>query len=246
MSVGLLAFSPHPDDAELFCGGIIAKAAAAGHSTAIVDLSKGELSSRGDLKSRAEETHKATAILRVSHRENLGLPDGGITGDDAAITKVVSAIRKLQPEIVLAPYWRERHPDHEAAASLITRAVFLAGVKKFLPAEASFSPKQILYYMLRYEFRPSFITDITAVHKTKMDAIACYASQLHSAQSGAASTLLSSPLTLDAIAGRDRHYGAMIGAEYGEAYLVRSIVSIDDPVRYFGSQRPAIFSPDYD
>ncbi len=243
-SLNILAISPHPDDAELFCGGFLLSAKMRGETTGIIDLTKGELSSQGSVEKRAVEAEAASAVLQLDIRENAGLPDGllGRTSEQFSskmqLQKIVHIIRRLQPEIILAPYWQGRHPDHVAASKLVTDAAFFSGVRKFLTgsSDSPFTPRQICYYQMRYEFRPSFIVDISEVAEEKYQAVECFESQIKrsgSSDSESLQTLVSSPLTLPALEARDKHYGAMIGAPYGEPYLVKNILSIKDPLGYF-------------
>lgn len=233
----VLAVAPHPDDAELYCSGLLLTMAERGHTTAIVDITRGELSSRGDLNTRAEETAAASAVLGLNSRHNLDLPDGYL-GLSAPLSGEwmhagVELLRRLRPELVVLPYWEERHPDHIATSKLFTEAVFWAGVRKFnVDSGPAFTPRQVLYYPVRYEFKPSFVIDISAVAARKYQAIGCYDSQISAKQPGAA-TLLSSPLSLAAIEARDRYFGAMIGTTHGEGYLVRNMLRIDDPLTHF-------------
>jgi bacillithiol biosynthesis deacetylase BshB1 len=239
----LLAFGAHPDDVELCCGGLLASAAAQGHRTGIVDLSRGELATGGTPEQRAEEAARAAAILGVSVRENLGFPDGwihpfsGYEADAAArpglsqLARVVAVLRRLRPALVVIPWTHERHPDHEAAAALLNKALFFSGVVRFVtePALPPFVPAEVLRYPMRYELEPSFIVDISAAAARKAEAIAAHASQVDPSRG----TLIGSPLTLEAHAARDRTYGAMIGAAAGEPYALRGVMGLRDPVKHF-------------
>jgi N-acetylglucosamine malate deacetylase 1 len=247
----VLAFGAHPDDVELCCGGLLAGAAARGQRTGIVDLTRGELGSRGTPEIRAREAAQAADILGVSVRENLGLPDGfvnphaGHDEDDpgtraarSQVARAVAVLRRLRPAIVVIPWTHERHPDHEAASALLTRAVFFAGVRKFPTGDQSerpFTPLQVLQYPMRYELEPSFIADISAVADRKAAAIAAYASQFGdpAAGPGVPGPLIASALHLPAREARDRYFGAMIGVTAGEPYLVRGAMGLADPVAHF-------------
>lgn len=253
--IDLLAFGAHPDDAEICCGGLLASAAKRGHRTAIVDLSRGELGSLGTPELRAAEAERAARILDVAHRENLGLPDGWIfpySGYDAdaaerpaisQLTKVVGVLRRLRPTVVLIPWAHERHPDHEAASALLDKALFFAGVRKFpagngKPDLPPFSPAEVLYYPMRYDPEPSFITDISDVVEQKGEAIRAYASQLTRSapvleDPSHPSPLIASSLTLEAFEARDRAYGARIGTRAGEPYVCRGTLNLPDPVSFF-------------
>ncbi|MFP2904811.1 bacillithiol biosynthesis deacetylase BshB1 [Pyxidicoccus sp. 3LFB2] len=242
----VLAFGPHPDDVELFCGGLLARMAGQGYRTGIIDLTRGEKSSRGTPETRAQETEAASQALGLALRENLGLPDGWLSpwaGFDApeaersrasAVARVVEVLRRLRPELVVVPWEEERHPDHEAASALVTRALFFAGVRKFEaePPGAPFTPRQVLYYPLRHLAEPSFVVDVSAVYEKKRAAVRCYASQVQP-RPDAPPTLVGSPLSLSSLEARDAFYGAQVGVAHGEPYVVRETLGLADPVDHF-------------
>ncbi|HSP79146.1 MAG TPA: bacillithiol biosynthesis deacetylase BshB1 [Myxococcaceae bacterium] len=242
----VLAFGPHPDDVELFCGGLMARMADLGYRTGIVDLTRGEKSSRGTLETRAAETEAASRVLGLSMRENLELPDGWVDpwagfeapeaerARTAPVSRVVEVLRRLRPELVLVPWEQERHPDHEATSALVTRALFFASVRRFetgSPAEP-FTPRQVLYYPLRHLASPSLVVDVTASYEKKLAAIRCYASQVEP-RAEAPSTLVGSPLSLSSLEARDRFYGAQIGVACGEPYVLRETLGLADPLEHF-------------
>ncbi len=255
--IDVLAYAPHPDDAELFCGGLLAKLARQyGYRTAVVDLSRGELSTQGTLEIRAAEAAQAAEILGLSHRENLELPDGGIGRpqeggnasrvEDSQLGRVVLSLRRLRPEVVLAPYHADRHPDHNGASRLVTEAVFFSGLAKFLPETAPFKPRALFYYQLRFAFRPSFVVDISQVYDAKLAAIRCFRSQIERSAEHASPlpTLVSSALSVSSISARDEYYGAMAGVRFAEPYFVRAPVLLDDPValwRSLGAGEPLMY-----
>jgi len=249
----ILVFAPHPDDAELFCGGIIASSIKQGHQVGIIDLTRGEMSSRGDLETRAAETKNASLILGVKVRLNLGLPDCNLNRDTKSLSReeqlslVVGQIRQHRPKIILAPYWQERHPDHEAASQLIREANFFSGVRKFAstPDLPAYSPPILLFYQLRVAFEPSLIIDTTEAWPTKLAAMKAYASQVTpvflngstTEKRGCVSadqtfkTLLSSELSLESIKGRDAYYGKLIGVRYGEPLLCLSPIAASNLIK---------------
>jgi bacillithiol biosynthesis deacetylase BshB1 len=242
----LLVFAPHPDDAELFCGGIILGAVAAGRKVVLIDLSRGELSSRGNLDTRAKETEAATAILGIASRENLELPDGSIGFGVVDQRKhVVSALRRHRPEVVLIPYSEERHPDHVRSNGLLVESIFFAGVEKFFVDHKSPAhvPRAVYSYQLRHGFRPSLIVDVTAVHSKKIEAVKCYCSQLGLGTEAGPATLLSSPLSLSSIIARDGYFGGMIGAQYGEPLYSLAVPGTADLVDFArrAQREPALF-----
>jgi bacillithiol biosynthesis deacetylase BshB1 len=236
--VDVLAFGPHPDDVELFCGGTLLRMRELGHSTAVVDMSRGELASAGTPELRAKEAEAAAALMQLSFRDNLGLPDGGIDASSREqLDRVVSVLRARRPELVLVPYSQERHPDHVATSELITKALFFAGLRKHHIGEAHGSserhvPRQVLYYAMRHRMPPSFVIDTSSVWDRKLAAIACHASQVNRPAGGDA-TLISSPDTLHALAARDAYYGSLIGVRYGEPLRSASMLGMRDPLAYF-------------
>jgi bacillithiol biosynthesis deacetylase BshB1 len=245
----VVAFGAHPDDVELTCGGTIRKLAKIGYKIALVDLTQGELGSRGDVATRQAESKEAAKILGIQYRENLNLPDGALDGlasgepqaDTSQLSKVVSAIRRLKPQIILCNYGECRHPDHLACEQLVTRAVFFAALPKYKIKDentAAFKTRQVLYYASRFEFSPSFIVDVTDVIAEKDAARKAYASQLGLDNKPGHKTLLSSPLLLDSLDARDRYYGAMIGVPYGEPFMCRAALKIEDPVALFSNYTP--------
>jgi bacillithiol biosynthesis deacetylase BshB1 len=236
--VDVLAFGPHPDDIELFAGGTMIRLAELGHTTAVCDLTRGERASHGSPEERARETEAASGVLGLAFRENLGLPDTELAATPAQLAVVVEVLRRRRPEIVLAPWIEDRHPDHAAAAALVSRAVMFAGVRHYAPeAGERFVPRQLLYYALRHRMPPSFVVDTSAAAVRKARAIACYASQL-SRRAGAGAgdadpTLISAPGAIAAIDARDRYYGSMIGTSHGEPLRSPAVLGIVDPVRQF-------------
>jgi bacillithiol biosynthesis deacetylase BshB1 len=232
--VDVLAFGPHPDDVELFCGGTVIRLGQLGHATAVVDLTRGERASQGTPEDRARETEAASAELGLAFRDNLGLPDTGVAPTPEQIAAVVGVLRRRRPELVLVPWIEDRHPDHGAAGTLITRAVYFAGVRRFAPEHGPrFVPRQILYYAMRHRMTPSFVIDTSAAAAGKARAIACYQSQLARRGPDAVATLISSPRATQAIDARDRYYGSMIGVAHGEPLRSPNVPGLVDPVRQF-------------
>ena len=234
-TLDVLAFGPHPDDVELCCGGTLALLVARGWRVGVVDLTRGELGSNGTVEQRAAEAAAASAVLGLAHRENLGLPDGSLRAEDPdQLGAVVDAIRRLRPELVLAPWRRARHPDHEAGSQLVTRACYLAGLKRFATGSAMtvapFRPRRLWYYPMRVEVRPSLVVDVSAVHEAKMKAIRCYGSQVSRAASDTA-TAVNDPRTIELVAARDRVWGGHIGVDHGEAFVSQTTLGVADPMQ---------------
>ena len=239
MSRDILAIAPHPDDAELGCGGSLLLAARKGLSVAIADLSAGEMSSRGTVESRQIEANNAARILGIKERRNLGLPDSKI-GEDASRSRsaLIQLIRETRPRVVLAPYWEDRHPDHEATGHLVKEACFFAGVAKVGDGEP-YRPARLFYYMLSYPFQPAFVLNISDVWERKMEAIRAYQTQFQSSEDGIY-TVISEPGFLKLMEARAIWFGAMIGAAYGEPYYMPGpvpVVELPDSPTSSGSDK---------
>ena len=216
--IDILAFSPHPDDAELGCGGSLLVSAKNGLKTVIVDLSEGECSSRGSLAQRKEEKEKAAELLGLSDRLSAGLPDTGIGAERSHLETVIGIIRKIRPRLVLAPYWKDRHPDHENASRLIREACFYAGVASMGEGRLH-RPESIYYYMIHSPFGPSFVVDISSVWERKCEVLNVYRSQFFSEGTGMNQTAISNPQFLRHHEARCVYFGAMTGASYGEPFF---------------------------
>jgi N-acetylglucosamine malate deacetylase 1 len=220
----VLAFSAHPDDAEIGCGGALALAARRGMRVGVVDLTDGERATRGTRAGRAMEREEATRTLGLSERIALGLPDGELGLSRQAVALVVEVIRDTRPRIVLAPNGVDRHPDHEAAARLARQGCFEAGLGS-LGSGALHRPAHQFSYMAHSPFDPSFVVDISSVWEQKRAAVACYRSQF-SADSGGPATALSGGGFLELLEVRARWFGAMVGGWHGEPYLCRGPVPL--------------------
>ena len=220
----VLAFSAHPDDAEIGCGGALALAARRGLRVGVADLTDGERATRGTPARRATERGAATRTLQLSERIALGLPDGELGSSRAAVALVVEAIRETRPRIVLAPNDVDRHPDYEGAARLVRRGCFEAGLDS-VAGGALHRPAHQFSYMAHSPFDPSFVVDISAVWEQKKTAVACYRSQFASDDGGPA-TAVSGGGFLELLEVRARWFGAMIGGRHGEPYLCRGPVPL--------------------
>lgn len=231
--IDALAFSPHPDDAEMGCGGLLLKLKDKGYKTGIIDLTLAELSTNGDLETREKETKKATKILGLDIRENLKLEDANIKNDFDSRLKVINVLRKCRPDLVLIPFWRDRHPDHENSYKLLKDSIFISGLKKFKADFDAFSPYLVISYMLHYEFKPSFIVDISKYYKRKSGAVAAYKSQFYSSLKKDAITHIASKYFFDVINSRHQCSGLKVRAEYGEPYYIESDIKIEDPLEFF-------------
>jgi bacillithiol biosynthesis deacetylase BshB1 len=241
MTLDALAFGAHADDAELSCGGTLIKLAGMGYKTGVVVLTRGETGTRGSAEIRAREFAKAAEVMGLAAHKMLDIPDGRVEITWENKLKIIAEIRTHRPRIVFAPYWVDRHPDHENAAQLVRASAYLAGLKKIEAAQEAFRPVKVVFCQSRFEFAPSFVVDITDSHAQKMNAIRAYASQFHRPDQpditpASGETLIGRPEFLDLIEARDRRYGAQIGAKYGEPFLVREALKVDDPVAFFGPE----------
>ena len=231
MPTDLLAIVAHPDDAELLCGGTLAKAADHGHRTGILDLTRGELGSRGSPELRAEEAAKAARVLGVSERANAGLKDGHLRNDDASRVVIVEQLRRFRPRVVILPYIVGRHPDHRIGSELVRDACFLSGLKNYPASGEPHRPAKICYAMAFREdaVKPTFVVDISAQFDRKIEAVMCYASQFTGATQGGElyPTGQSFP---ELIATQNSHYGSLIRTRYGEPFWTQETVAVDDIV----------------
>ena len=232
MKLDVLVFASHPDDAELAMGGTIAKFTHNNLKVGIIDLTRGELSTRGTPLSRKNEATKAASVLKTSLRENLNIPDGNIERSKTNIIKLVKVIRQYKPKIVFAPYFNDRHPDHINTSLIVKEAVFSSGLIKVKTnqnnkSQEAYRPKKIFYYMQTYTFNPSFIQDITGYHDTKMEAVMSYSTQFYDSKSKEPQTFISRPEFLNYIRSRSVFYGFQIGKQYGEPFYCEEQIELD-------------------
>jgi len=230
-TVDLLAIAPHPDDAELYCGGTLILAADQGYKTGILDLTGGELGSHGSPEQRKAESDSASAILGLTTRGSLGLPDARISNDEDSRRKVVEAIRGLRPRTVILPYYEGRHPDHRVASELGYDACYLAGLKNYPASGEPHRPDKILYALAYREHaaKPTFVVDTSDSFERKLEAIRCYASQFDGVKSLGELFPAEVPL-YDLVRIQDAHYGSLIRAAFGEPFLSRETMMVNDVV----------------
>jgi bacillithiol biosynthesis deacetylase BshB1 len=233
MRLDLLAFGAHPDDVELFAGGTLAKMAALGYATGIVDITRGELGSRGTPAIRAREAGDAGRILGVKIRENLRLADGAVPVTPAARLKVVRLLRKYRPLIVLVHHWEDKHPDHTSTCRLVEEASHHAGLAKISTGQERYRPNTILYYKLPANVLPTLVVDISQYTVQRLAAIQAYRSQLFDPASSEPATYLSQPDFLGRIDTVQAYYGTLIGRSRGEGFLVKGSLEVSDPVAFF-------------
>lgn len=229
----LLVIAAHPDDAELTCGGTVVASVRQGYSVGILDLSAGELGTRGSPALRREESLRAAQLMGVSHREVLGLPDAHIANSDDNRSQVVAVLRTLRPTVVIAPAPAPygRHPDHRAAAELVRDAVFLAGLRNYSPGVEPHRPRKVLHTITYREdhLKPTFVVDISDTFDVKLAAIACFASQFEGATQAGEVYGTGEPL-LDVVRHQAAHYGALIRTRYGEPFYTTETMRVDDVV----------------
>ena len=232
MNLDVLVFAAHPDDAELAMGGTIAKFTNNGNKVGIIDLTRGEMGSRGSADIRQREAFKAAIILKTSIRENLLIPDGHIELSDENIRKIVILIRKYRPKIIFAPYFNDRHPDHINASKITKSAMFVSGLSKVKTSDrevsqSAYRPAKLLYYMQTYTFEPSFIVDISEFYDDKMRAVHAYGTQFYNPKLKEPETFISSPEFIEYVKARLTFYGFQIGKKYGEPFYSEEKIELD-------------------
>ena len=232
--VDLLAIAAHRDDVELTCGGTLAKAVRAGHRVGILDLTQGEMGTRGSAELRAAEAERSAKVLGVAVRRNAGLPDAYLKNDDASRERLVQLVRETRPRVVILPFPVGRHPDHRIASELGRDACYLAGLAKYGPAGAAapHRPFKVLYALAYREdpVKPSFVVDISDSFDTKMAAIRCYASQFDGAKAAGEIHPTGQDL-YELIRIQSAHYGSLIRVAYGEPFFCHETLAVDDVVR---------------
>ncbi len=229
-ALDVLCIAAHPDDAELCSGGTLAGAARRGYRVGILDLTRGEMGTRGTPETRAREAACAARALGIAHRENLRLPDSALEASLEHKHGIAARLRALRPRVVILPYWEGRHPDHVAASRIGYEACYLAGLQQLDLEGAPHRPHKILYATLYDESaraQPGLVVDITRDFARRQRAIACYRSQFHGPrhQRGVHIPLTGLPERLEAAC---RFYGGLIGVRYGEPFFTREPVAVDD------------------
>lgn len=229
----ILVFAAHPDDVELACSGTVLKHISQGYKVGLADLTRGELGTRGTAEIRAEESKKATELLGIQVRENLGFRDGFFEIDETHLLKVVEIIRKYQPEIILANAKSDRHPDHARGGDLVSRANFLSGLIKVITShenqpQAAWRAKAVYRYVQDNFIQPDFVVDITGFESKKMEAIKAFKSQFYDPTSTEPQTPISREDFLDFVMGRAKQFGRPIGVSYGEGFTVERYIGLDN------------------
>lgn len=228
-TVDVLAIAAHRDDVELTCGGTLLKAARQGHRTAIVDMTQGEMGTKGSAELRAQEASRAAEILGVTARVNLGLPDAGIVNTPETRAKLVRFIRRFQPRVVIAPSITGKHPDHRVSAELVSDACFLSGLQKIEPDLPRHRPFKVIHSLAYREDagKPTFVVDISEEFERKLEAVRAYASQFDGVTQAGEAFPNGEPL-YDIIRHQAAHYGSLIRVRYGEPYFTAETMRVDD------------------
>ena len=234
----LLFISAHADDTELSCGGTIAKAVKDGLRVGMIDLTRGEMGTRGTPRERAREAARSARILGAVFREHLDFGDGGLRATRDEELQLIDIVRRCRPKIVFSPYPDERHPDHARAGRLITDSSFYAGLRQLKTSLDAHRPQAVVYYLQNYMFTPSFIVDVSAAWKTKMRAVAAFKSQFYDPNAKGPTTFISSKKFIDMIEARGKHFGALIGMDYGEAYVTKQPPKIDNVIGAYAGREP--------
>jgi bacillithiol biosynthesis deacetylase BshB1 len=233
MKLDILVLPVHPDDAELGCAGTILKHVAAGKKVGLVDLTRGELGTRGTAEIREREAERSAQILGLSVRENIGLPDGFFQNTQACQLKVIERIRKYQPDIIITNAHHDRHPDHGRASELVEAASFLAGLRKVetysdgMPQE-EWRPRLVLHFIQDRYIQPDIVVDVTAHWDKKIESIKAFESQFYNPEwQDEPQTYISSPEFIQVIEARAREFGKSIGVKFAEGFTSKKILGVD-------------------
>jgi N-acetylglucosamine malate deacetylase 1 len=233
MKLSILAFGAHPDDVELSAAGTLLKHQAAGAKIGIIDLTEGELGSRGTVESRYAEANDAASILQLTVRENLQMGDGFFTHSEENLLKIIQQIRRFQPEIVLANAHSDRHPDHAKGSKLVSEACFLAGLRKIKTTwdgeeQVAYRPKAVYHYIQDHYLEPDFVIDVTDFVPQKMNAIKAYKTQFWDPNSTEPQTPISGEEFFEFLHGRMTQYGRAIGVKYAEGFTVERTLGVSN------------------
>lgn len=233
MKTDILAFGAHPDDVELSCSGTIIKHVLMGKTAGIIDLTRGELGTRGDAATREAEAREAGKIMGIKFRENMNFADGFFENSKENQLALVVVIRKYMPEIVLANAIADRHPDHARGAQLVADACFLAGLKKIETVENgkpqnAWRPKAVYHYIQDRYMKPDFVVDISSQIEQRMLAIKAYRSQFYDEQSKEPQTPISSKQFMDSLYYRPMEFGRMTGVEFAEGFVAERLIGVDN------------------
>lgn len=230
--VDILAIFAHPDDVELTVGGTLLKMKALGYRTGALDVTRGEMGTRGTPETRAAEAENAARILKLDLRENLGLADGHVFVTDVERSAMVKVLRRLKPKVILTHQLGDPHPDHDHIALLVREAARLSSMKRYdeETGDEKIGVPMIAHNIFSRRVEPSFVVDISHFLDEKMDAIRAYRSQFHDPESTEPETRLTSKYFLDELENRSRYFGSLIGCAAGEPFFVREALNIADPI----------------
>lgn len=229
----ILAFAAHPDDVELGCSGTLYKHVLKGYKVGIIDLTRGELGTRGSVEIRTKEAEASSKVLGISVRENLNFADGFFQNDKAHQLEIIKVIRKYRPKIVLANSVSDRHIDHGRAAALVADAAFLSGLAKIETilngnTQQAWRPQAVYHYIQDYYLKPDFAVDITETFEKKIEAIMCFSSQFYNPKSNEPETPISSKDFLDFVEARAREFGRPIQAKFAEGFKTARYIGVND------------------
>lgn len=228
MKLDILAIGAHPDDVELGCGATIAKMVAGGKKVGIIDLTQGELGTRGSAEIRAKESAEAAKILGVEVRENMKFRDGFFTNDENHQMELIKKIRQYRPDIVLANAIEDRHIDHGKGSDLVEKACFLAGLKRIETGQEAWRPKRIFHYIQWFPLKPDFILDVSGYLEKKKEACLAYSTQFYDPKNTDPNTPISSKTFQESIEYRAKDLGMLIGTDAGEGFMVRGYYGLKD------------------
>lgn len=234
LKVDVLAFSAHPDDIELSAAGTLIKLRKQGYKIGIVDMTRGELGTRGTKEIRQKEAEEAARLIGTSVRICLEIPDGSVEVNRANHLKVIQALRQYRPSIVFNHYWSARHADHMATSRLVTEGCYLSGLAKIETGTERFRPKRILYHQILWDVKPSFVVDVSDEVEEKWKVVRAHKSQFYNPESKEPETLLSVPTFLDMIETRMRYWGTLVGVTHAEPFLTTDPIAIPDLMKAMG------------
>jgi bacillithiol biosynthesis deacetylase BshB1 len=232
-TVDALAIGSHPDDAEFGAGGTLLRLGSLGYTTGILDMTRGEMGTRGTAEERAQEAREAAAALGLAFRDTLDLGDGHVADTPAARAALVAAVRTLRPKLIFTHYWDEPHPDHVATAALVRHATYLAGLAKYEPRDGleRHRPFAVAHFGIPRWVAPTFVVDVSEWADRKAAAIRCHRSQLYDPTRNELNTALSGEDFLERLDARHHYYGNLVGARYAEAFVVKEALNVEDPIR---------------
>ena len=233
MTVDVLAIGAHPDDVDMIAGGTVAKLVSRGKSVTILDLTRGEMGTRGTPELRREEALAAAKVLGVTDRIQLDLGDGRLEDNAESRRQLIEIIRELRPTVVMGHHWEDLHPDHIAAGWLLRSVMYPCGFANYPAGGEPFRPSEFLFFMAHLPFTPSFVVETTGFQERKIEAVKCFASQLHNERSDEPATGISRPDFILRLEARARHFGSLIDRTFGEPFFTLKAVPMTDPVDHY-------------